>query len=94
VVEAPDGRAALEHIHAPGARFALVISDVVMPDIGGLALARALRQEGSTLPIILISGHPLDEETDDLQALGVAAWLPKPCPAEQLGRTIAAVLSR
>lgn len=94
VVEAPDGRAALEHIHAPGACFALVISDVVMPDIGGLALARALRQEGSTLPIILISGHPLDEETDDLQALGVAAWLPKPCPAEQLRQTIAAVLSR
>lgn len=94
VVDASDGRAALDCLHAPDASFALIISDVVMPDIGGLALARTLRQEGNTLPIILISGHPLDEETDDLQSLGVAAWLPKPCPAEQLAQTIAAVLSR
>ena len=42
--------------------------------------------------LILMSGHPLDEQTADLQSLGVAAWLPKPCPAERLAQTIAGVL--
>lgn len=94
VVAVANGRDALTYLRAPGANFALVLSDVVMPDIGGMALARALRAEAISIPIVLMSGHPLDEETDDLQSLGVAAWLPKPCPAERLAQTVAAVLSR
>ncbi|HHY56871.1 MAG TPA: PAS domain S-box protein [Chloroflexi bacterium] len=92
VAAVANGREALTYLRTPDAHVDLVLSDVVMPDMGGVALARALRAEGIPIPIILMSGHPLDEQTADLQSLGVAAWLPKPCPAERLAHTIAGVL--
>ena len=94
VIDAPDGRAALAHLTAPGAEFALVLSDVVMPDIGGVALVNALRAHGISVPVVLMSGHPLDDELSPLRDAGVVAWLPKPCPVERLAQTIATSLSR
>lgn len=94
VVDAPDGRAALAHLAAPNAAFALVLSDVVMPDIGGVALVKALRERDISVPVVLMSGHPLDDELPPLQDAGVVAWLPKPCPMDRLAQTIAASLSR
>lgn len=94
VVDVPDGRAALTRLATSGAEFALVLSDVVMPDIGGVALAHALRDQCVSVPVVLMSGHPLDDELLSLQNAGVAAWLPKPCTVERLAQTIAASLSR
>jgi len=92
VVDVANGSEALERLAADDA-FALVLSDVVMPDIGGVALVQALRAQGATVPVILMSGHPRDQELAALRQLGVAAWLPKPCPLVQLAQTIGAVLS-
>lgn len=94
VVDAPGGRAALAHLAAPGAEFALVLSDVVMPDMGGVALVHALRDRCISVPVVLMSGHPLDDELLSLQDDGVTAWLPKPCSVEQLARTIATSMSQ
>ncbi len=94
VVDVPNGRVALAHLTAPGAEFALVLSDVVMPDIGGVALAQVLRDQCIAVPVVLMSGHPLDDELLPLQDAGVVAWLPKPCPVERLAQTIATSLSR
>jgi PAS domain S-box-containing protein len=94
VVDAPDGRAALAHLAAPDAAFALVLSDVVMPDIGGVALVKALRERDISVPVVLMSGHPLDDELPPLQDAGMVVWLPKPCPMDRLAQTIATSLSR
>jgi PAS domain S-box-containing protein len=93
VVDVANGRIALERLATPGADFALVLSDVVMPDIGGVELVRALRREGWRQPVVLMSGHPLDEELESLHDLGVAAWLPKPCSVERLTQALAAALA-
>ena len=71
----------------------MVLSDVVMPQMGGLALAHALRDRGWTLPVILMSGHPRQRNLDELRAQGVADWLPKPPNLEDLARAVAAALS-
>ena len=42
---------------APGTRNALLISDLRMPDIGGLELIRSLAAQKIRMPVIFITGH-------------------------------------
>ncbi len=91
VVDAANGREALARVAEHGDSIAVVLSDVVMPEMGGIALAHALRMQGFTRPIILMSGHPLDEETGTLQEAGVHTWLVKPCTLEELAQALAGV---
>ncbi len=92
-LEAANGEQALAAMKEQGQQVALVLSDVVMPVMGGLELLRALRQEGGETPVILLSGHGVPPDRDELQAQGVMAWLGKPPSLEQLARAIASALS-
>ena len=95
VVEAINGEDALTLVTGPaGSTVKLILSDGVMPRLGGLGLAKALRTRGITTPLILISGHPLREERPALQDLGIQAWLDKPVSSELLAATIEDVLAR
>jgi two-component system cell cycle sensor histidine kinase/response regulator CckA len=91
VLEAANGRDALEILDQH--EVALVLSDVVMPEMGGIALFRAIRQKGATTPIVLLTGHPMEKELQDLQAEGLSAWLIKPPALEQLAQVIAQALN-
>lgn len=80
---------ALERLGRDGSGFDLVFSDVVMPGMGGVALARELQQRWPHLPVVLTSGysHVLARESDHGFEL-----LHKPYSAEQLGRILHQVL--
>jgi CheY-like chemotaxis protein len=56
-LEAGDGEAALEVFRRHGGRIALVLSDLVMPKLGGRQLAEALRARGANVPILFTSGY-------------------------------------
>jgi two-component system cell cycle sensor histidine kinase/response regulator CckA len=70
----------------------LIVSDVIMPKMGGLAFVQALRQRGLNTRVIFISGHPVDMPLATLQALGVHEVLPKPLDPVRLSQAIAAAL--
>ncbi|MBN1877999.1 MAG: PAS domain S-box protein [Anaerolineae bacterium] len=91
-LEAANGREALAVMETQGNQIALVLSDLVMPEMGGMALFHTLREQGWQTPVILITGHPMDKELDELQIQGVSAWLLKPPDLEQLARVMADVL--
>ena len=103
VLEAVNGREALAlfdqyandpvTLDTPGRKIALVLSDVVMPGMGGQALFRALEQRDSTVKVVLLTGHPLQEQLENLQAQGLDGWLLKPPVLEQLAEMIARVLA-
>jgi two-component system, chemotaxis family, chemotaxis protein CheY len=61
VIGATDGVEALRRVRAGGV--ALVISDVVLPRMDGLALRQAIREDAAHahLPVLLISGEPESE---------------------------------
>lgn len=71
---------------------ALVLSDVVMPRMGGIALLHALKQRGLTVPVVLLTGHPLEKEMEELRAQGMSDWLFKPPSLEQLAKVVARAL--
>lgn len=56
----------------------LLICDVRMPLMSGIELTRALRQAGSTMPIILLTGHASPALQLDAMAAGAGAILSKP----------------
>ncbi len=92
VREAPDGLAALALLEEESGGVDVVLSDVVMPRMGGMALANALRERNWAIPVILMSGHPRQRNLDELLAQGVADWLPKPPDLDDLARAVDAVI--
>ena len=92
VDEAADGCAAMALIREAKAPFNLVLTDVVMPRMGGMALYRELRQEGSDIPVLLMSGHTAEDldELDD--PVAVTRFLHKPWSVTDLLRRVREVL--
>jgi two-component system, cell cycle sensor histidine kinase and response regulator CckA len=76
------------------AEIALVLSDAVMPGMGGEALFRAMRSQGLRMPVVIVSGFPFESALDDLKAQGLAGWLLKPPDIGQLARLLAAEVGR
>ncbi len=100
-LEAANGREALETLEQQtlevsedfqSLKIALVLSDVVMPEMGGIALFHALKQRYSTVRMVLLTGHPMEEELENLRAEGLTDWLPKPPSPEQLAQVVAQAL--
>lgn len=90
VHEAADGCSGLElfrDVHP-----ALVIADIVMPEMEGIETIRRLRRDGSGVPIVAISGNnPL--YLHFATELGAAAALPKPFAVGELLTTVTALLA-
>ncbi len=83
---------ALEHLRSSPAD--LVVTDLRMPGLGGLELVERLRAESNPIPVILISGFPLDpRERQRARDLGVFDYLRKPFVVAQLVRAAAAALA-
>ena len=78
LVERRLARAAIE----PGHGIDLVVSDAVMPEMGGEALSDELRERDPALKVLLLTGHPLSEEFQALSAQ------PKPRSLEHLSHMV------
>ena len=87
---AANAEAAFERLDGGVGSFDAVFSDVVMPGMGGIKLAEALRRRHPGLPVVLTSGysHVLAEEGSHGFEL-----LQKPYSAEQLSRVLRRVMS-
>src|SRR5690606_37814891 len=57
VVAAPHGNAALDILNQRDGAFDLVISDIVMPELNGLQLARKIQQRWPRMRIVLATGY-------------------------------------
>jgi two-component system OmpR family response regulator len=91
VVTAGDGRAALARVRAGGVD--LVVLDILMPELDGLAVCRKLR-ETSAIPIIFLSSRA--EEVDRILGLELGGddYLTKPFSPRELATRVKAVLRR
>ncbi|MCP4543175.1 MAG: substrate-binding domain-containing protein [Chloroflexi bacterium] len=92
VLEAKNGQEALAIVKERD-DISLVLSDVIMPEMGGIALLDALSQKGLAVPVVLLSGHPLEREQKALRVKGLRDWLLKPPSLERLAQSIAKALS-
>ena len=94
VLAATEGQEALAILERHGDEVALVLSDVVMPGMGGIALLHALRERGLDVSVVMLTGHPLEGEMEDLRSQGLIDWLAKPPDLERLAQVVAQALKR
>ncbi|HWP38847.1 MAG TPA: ATP-binding protein [Gemmatimonadales bacterium] len=83
VLVACDGVEALEVCRTQRSEVGLILSDVVMPNMGGRELVARLRAEGATVPIVLTSGYTM-REFDEAPPDPSLPFLQKPWTVEEL----------
>jgi signal transduction histidine kinase/ActR/RegA family two-component response regulator len=90
-LEAIDGQQALDLFTVNSGTIVMVVTDVVMPRMGGIELAERLRQSHPNLPILFVTGYV--EQSDALQesAAGTPVLL-KPFSPESLLRAVSSAL--
>ncbi len=89
VLQAENGKVALQVFAEHRQEIALVLSDLVMAEMGGKALAQVLHQQDPTVRVVVMTGHPLTEDREALRDIGVLAWIQKPPELEHLARVLA-----
>jgi CheY-like chemotaxis protein len=94
VLTASNGREALELYENESNSIDLVLTDLVMPEMGGKALSERLYQISPDLKMIAISGYPLDGEKEVGQSGIFAERISKPVALGQLASIVAQVLAR
>ncbi|MBL8131282.1 MAG: response regulator [Anaerolineae bacterium] len=87
VIEASNGREALT-ICEGNADIRLIISDVVMPEMGGVEFFRLLKARNPDIPVIIMSGHSSLKTATELIGLGVKEYLRKPVTVDDLAKSI------
>lgn len=92
ILLAEDGRSALRIVRHAASTVDLVISDIVMPEMGGLELHQVLREEFPFIKMILSTGYPLDDDGQLLRA-GIVDWVQKPFTIEEIAGKVRKALA-
>ncbi len=93
VLEAADGRQALEVFRERGGRIDLVLLDMTMPHMAGPEAFERLRQMRADVAVILCSGYDEQDATGHFKDARPAAFLQKPYRAAALLRSVEKVLA-
>ena len=90
VLEAVDGAEALKMIDEQGAKIDLVLTDVVMPKVGGPELIARLRDTSPGSKVLYMSGYT--DRTVPLEQDAGAAFIQKPFTPLQLGQKLRQIM--
>ncbi len=90
VVYAADGREALDVI--PTLAPSVILTDLVMPDLGGLELVRRVRAEHPEISVILMTAFGSEEVAMQTLRAGAANYIPKRDLARDLPATLRKVI--
>jgi PAS domain S-box-containing protein len=92
VISAENGQDALSVYSETDENVALVLCDMVMPQMGGMKLLHQFRVKGLTLPFIIMTGHPFEADLSGLQAEGLTDWILKPVDLKSLSHLLVRAL--
>jgi two-component system, cell cycle sensor histidine kinase and response regulator CckA len=84
---ATNGHEALQQCEHHAGHIALILTDLVMPEMGGTTLSAELDARYPGIKIIALTGHPLDDSQQG-RPRGVLDWLQKPISLDELGRAV------
>jgi GAF domain-containing protein/ActR/RegA family two-component response regulator len=92
VLTASNGSDALRVFDETGNHIDLVVSDVVMPVMGGMVLYDRLVQRWPDVKMLFITGHPVDERDRAILEKGHVHWLQKPFSVGKFNQAVASLL--
>ena len=70
----------------------IVLTDIRMPDIGGMRVLRDIKRAKPSLPVLIITGYATVKSSVQAMKLGAADYLEKPFTPDQLIEAVASAL--
>ena len=92
VVVCENGQDAIEKLHRNS--FSLIVTDMKMPKIDGLALLKEVRRSVGNLPVLVITGFGTIENAVETMKEGATDYLMKPFSFDTLKKTIHSIIVR
>lgn len=89
-----DGGEALERIMLHHEDCDFVVLDLMLPTVSGEAICKAVRDNGITVPILILTARDTTDTKVDLLRTGADDYLSKPFSFEELDARIQAILRR
>ena len=70
----------------------LVLTDMVMPEMDGASLYKALQEVAPNMKVVMMTGYPLGEESPKILTENIKDWIPKPVSLSDLACTLNKIL--
>jgi CheY-like chemotaxis protein len=77
-----------------GPELIVILSDINMPGMDGLALLREIKHRRPELPVVMVTAYGDDERMRTAKELGAAAFLAKPVDFDRLKQHLAELIPR
>ena len=87
---AGNGREALESVRARSPD--VIVCDLQMPEMNGLELVEAVRQEFPSIPVVLMTSRGSEEIAAEALRRGAASYVPKVRLADHLSETVSRIV--
>ena len=94
VTTAGNGQAALAAVAAPDAPVDLVVLDLMLPGMSGYAVCEAIREQGSDMPVVMLTARTLVEDRIRGFDAGTDVYLQKPFDLDELLSIVRNLLAR
>lgn len=78
---------------ALGGQYDVVLTDIRMPDIGGMRVLRDIKRAKASLPVIMITGYATVKSAVQAMKLGAADYIEKPFTPGELLQAVKAALA-
>lgn len=88
VLSAKDGRAGLDLFIRHHDAIQVVLSDLVMPEMGGMELCREIQRLSPSTCVLIMTGYPVERESLVSTEPEVIGWLQKPFTVKQLTEAV------
>ncbi|MGE5313743.1 MAG: ATP-binding protein [Acidobacteriota bacterium] len=92
VISAGDGKEGFDLYRTHKEEIAVVFSDIGLPGIDGIEMARRIRADNPQAKIILASGYLSPEARREMETAGLRDFIQKPCPIPAVVRKIRATI--
>ncbi len=93
IISVHNGKEALEVFNARASDIDMVITDLVMPEMGGMELCQKLKEIDPDVKIVALSGYPLLQEDETLMKECFDKWIQKPFNVKDLAETVSLLLN-
>jgi CheY-like chemotaxis protein len=89
---AASGEEGLRRLVELGSQLIVILSDINMPGMDGLALLREIKRRRPELAVVMVTAYGDDERMRTAEELGAAAFLAKPVDFDQLKQRLAELI--
>ncbi len=94
VMAVGNGKEAVKLFEEQAGKFDLLVSDVIMPEMGGFALYNVLKERWPDLKVLFITGHPLEPASQALLEKDKVRLLQKPFSAQDFSKNVGEILGK